>query len=216
MQKILSNINFLEFSNQLKAHLQNGSLDKNAHTQMMPGGRITVPDFDKPPRKSAVLILFYPDNNKVYFPLIRRPKYNGAHSGQMALPGGKYEKTDRNLIQTALRESCEEIGVCKTGIQVLGCLSELFIPITNMTVLPVIATSDYKPTFYTDQVEVEELFTISLNEFFDPLVKKKEVWDLRGNDVDIPFYLLQKQKVWGVTAMMLCELELLLNKILNK
>ena len=62
-------------------------------------------------RKSGVLLLFYPDASTIYFPLIKRPQYPGAHSGQVALPGGKVEEGDPDVVFTALREAEEERGV---------------------------------------------------------------------------------------------------------
>ena len=57
--------------------------------------------------KSSVLLLLYPDDKQesLLFVLIQRPEYDGVHSGQISLPGGRYETIDRNLTETALRES---------------------------------------------------------------------------------------------------------------
>lgn len=209
MQNTIHTVYFTDFLQKLKIHLA-GALNKQAQEFMMPKGRITTPDFSNPPQKSAVLILFYPDNGKIMFPLIRRPKYNGVHSGQMALPGGKREKDDTDLIHTALRETCEEIGICKTKVQVLGVLSDHYIPITNMMVQPVVGFVHEKPDFMIDENEVDELFTIGLDEFLNKEIKMQEMWNLRGHEVEVPFYLMQKQKVWGATAMILSELESLI------
>ena len=62
-------------------------------------------------RHSGVLILFYPHDGDIYFPLTLRATYNGVHSGQVSLPGGGREPQDADIIATALRETQEEIGV---------------------------------------------------------------------------------------------------------
>ena len=214
MHETLTISDLKEFANALHKAL-GGNLNKKAQDLMMPQGRLTIPDFTKPPKQSAVLILFYPDKDGIYFPLIRRPRYDGAHSGQMALPGGKREKEDEDLIYTALRETCEEIGVCLGKADVLGVLSEHFIPVTNMIVLPVIGVLHETPIFEPEPNEVEEIFTINLQEFFNRENKKRETWKLRGQDVEVPFYLLKHQKVWGATAMILSELEYLLTHALT-
>src|SRR3989337_4106176 len=72
-----------------------------------------------PPRPGGVIILLYEDEGVIKFPLIKRPEYLGAHSGQVSLPGGKAEPGE-DAIQTALRECEEEIGVGRNGIKVLG------------------------------------------------------------------------------------------------
>lgn len=178
-----------------------------AHSQMMPKGRIMVPANGDLPRKSAVLLLLYPHKNRLYFPIIRRPVYNGMHSGQMALPGGKCEEQDHTLIETALRECHEEIGVPAKEVSVLGTLSELYIHVTHMQVLPVVGFTDKKPAFRTDPLEVDALFEIECQQIFEPGLKQTEAWNLRGETVQVPYYLLAGQKVWGATAMILSEFE---------
>jgi 8-oxo-dGTP pyrophosphatase MutT (NUDIX family) len=200
----LSIANFLSEISQI---LKQDKPGLNAHSQMMPQGRIMVPEDEKQPRKSAVLLLFYLQNNRLYFPIIRRPVYNGIHSGQMALPGGKFEDRDKSLVETALRECHEEIGVLPNEVRVLGALSELYIHVTHMLVLPVVGFVEKKPTFKTDPLEVDALFEIEYQQLFDPELKKKEPWNLRGETIDVPFYYFAKQKVWGATAMILSEFE---------
>ncbi len=178
-----------------------------AHQIMMPQGRIMVPNHTDSPIKSAVLLLLYPKGDQLHFPIIRRPIYNGMHSGQMALPGGKQEKLDASLEQTAVREACEEIGICSSNIQILGHLSELYIAVTHIHVLPVVAFAQQEPSFILDSHEVDELFTIPITDLFIPEIKKRELWDLRGQEVEVPFYHLANHKVWGATAMILSEFE---------
>lgn len=157
-------------------------------------------------RRSAVLILFYPYRDQILVPLILRPKYDGVHAGQMAFPGGRYEKTDENLIRTALREAQEEIGIKAADVQILGKLTELFIPPSNFYVLPVIGKLPYKPDFYPDPREVEAVLEVTLDEMMDESIVGSSVLDVRGVTIDAPFYDIQGHKVWGATAMMISEL----------
>lgn len=186
------------------------SLNKHgewAQKLMMPEGRIVTPNYNENPTPCAVLLVLFESNNKIQFPLIRRPIYDGLHSGQMAFPGGKYEKTDSDLIATALRETQEEIGIDPNLINILGTLSPLYIPITNMEILPVVGYVKIKPQFILNNFEVDELFEVDISDFLSSETKKKENWNLRGNRVDVPYYYLEKQKVWGATAMILSEFE---------
>ena len=68
--------------------------------------------------QSSVLILLYPDDGKIWLVLMLRPQYQGVHSGQISLPGGKYEDSDDSLIFTALRETKEEIGIDPVIVQI--------------------------------------------------------------------------------------------------
>ncbi|MCF0065074.1 CoA pyrophosphatase [Dyadobacter chenwenxiniae] len=162
-------------------------------------------------RKSAVLVLFYPYKDEIYFPLILRPAYDGVHSGQVAFPGGRFEPTDENLIRTALREAQEEIGLRLNDVKILGILTELFIPASNFYVLPVIATMPYRPDFYPDPREVEDIFEIKLKEISDIEIIGSSDIQVRGEQVHAPHYTVQGYKIWGATAMMISELLTVLN-----
>lgn len=113
-------------------------------------------------------------------------------------------------MQTALRETHEEIGIDPKKVDILGSLSDLYIPITNILVKPFIAVTTSNLNFKTDPIEVNKLHRIKLNDLKSNAHKKSEKWNLRGHEVNVPFYLLENQKVWGATAMMLSELETIL------
>ncbi|MGE4289694.1 MAG: CoA pyrophosphatase [Salinivirgaceae bacterium] len=210
MFQLIKNSNTESLVTAIRHLLQQGKPGISAQKAMLPKGRVLSSNSSIPPRSSAVLLLLYPKNNELYFPVIRRPIYNGMHSGQMALPGGKTEEGDASLIQTALRESHEEIGVDKNSIEILGSLTDLYIEVTHMQVLPVVGYLGKKPDFSIQKSEVDALFEIPLSHLFKPELKKKEWWNLRGERIEIPFYHLSEQKVWGATAMILSEFEQLL------
>src|SRR5262245_61829436 len=87
-------------------------------------------------RLSAVMILFCEDeHDRLFIPLIQRLPYEGVHSGQISLPGGKFDQTDIDLSQTAIRECREEIGVTEE-IEMIGKLSQLYIPVSGFLVEP--------------------------------------------------------------------------------
>ena len=198
---------FNEFINHLQIQLRQPLPGPEAHLKMASASRLrlkTQPN--EKTRRSAVLILFYPYRDQILVPLILRPKYDGVHAGQMAFPGGRYEKTDENLIRTALREAQEEIGIKASDVQVLGQLTELFIPPSNFFVLPVIGKLSYRPDFYPDPREVEAVLEVSLEEMMDERIVGATVLDVRGITIDAPFYDIQGHKVWGATAMMISEL----------
>lgn len=157
-------------------------------------------------RKSAVLILFYPHENEIYLPLILRPAYDGVHSGQMAFPGGRYEPEDEDLIRTAKREAMEEIGLRLNDVEVLGVLTELFIPPSNFFVLPVVAALPYRPDFFPDPREVERVIEVPLREIEDHSIVGISEISVSGTAVRAPHFLIQDYKVWGATAMMVSEL----------
>lgn len=166
-------------------------------------------------RKSAVLILFYPYQGEIYFPVILRPAYDGVHSGQIAFPGGSYERTDENLVRTALREAQEEIGLRLTDVKILGILTDIFIAPSNFNVLPVIGVMPYRPDFYPDAREVEEVFEIKLTDITNKDIIGSSELLLRGETVIAPHYELMNYKIWGATAMMISELIAVINLPVN-
>lgn len=158
-------------------------------------------------RKSGVLILFYPEKSGTYFPLIKRPEYVGFHSGQVAFPGGKMEISDENIVQTALREAEEEVGVDRNLVQVLGKLSDLYIPTSNFLVSPIIGFLEKKPEFIPEAKEVSRVIQTELPLLFSPEIKKRKILTLGPNlNLDTPYFEIDGEIVWGATAMILSEL----------
>lgn len=174
----------------------------SSHKRFMHPGRSM--DIPADLRSSAVLILLYPHENEIYFPLILRPKYDGKHGGQMALPGGKTEPSDENVIRTALREAQEEIGIRAMDVQILGQLTEVYIPISNYVVYPVIGYMDYTPQFYPDAREVDKIYTPKLTDLKGETVHRAIT--IGNQEVDVPGFEIQDTWVWGATALMLGEL----------
>jgi 8-oxo-dGTP pyrophosphatase MutT (NUDIX family) len=164
-------------------------------------------------RQSAVLLLLYPYQGTLHLPVILRPAYDGVHGGQVALPGGGQEKFDRNLIQTALREAQEEIGIKASDVQVLGQLSPLYVSASNYVVQPVVGCLNYRPDFFPDAREVAEIIELSLSLLSDKgIVGTKELL-IRDVPIQAPFYGIDTHIVWGATAMMLSEFLTLLEEI---
>ena len=157
-------------------------------------------------RIGCVLILLYPgEDQHVHFPLIVRPEYEGVHSGQVALPGGKKDEEDLDFIATALRETSEEIGVDVDRSFVLGRLSQLYIPPSNFIVHPVVAAIPHKPTFVPSQREVAKLITVDLISLLGDAKREVKEVQWKGQTVNLPFYNIDGHTVWGATAMILGE-----------
>lgn len=158
------------------------------------------------PREGAVMILLYMENGSIRFPLIQRSLYDGVHSGQMALPGGKKEAEDVSLIQTALRETEEEVGVSARSVKVIGNLSPFFVAASNVRVLPVVAATAGVPSFVPEPAEVQEIITPTLDQLLFSKNKGIKRMNIRNStSVKAPYYRLEGKTVWGATAMILSE-----------
>lgn len=203
-----------EFIGLLQRDLQQPLPGEAAQYRMAPRprtGRLPYNHSPETARRSGVLVLFYPapdtiGQNAIYLPLILRPTYDGVHSGQMGFPGGGWEAGDSDLVATALREAEEEIGVIPSHIHVIGQLTPLYVFASNHLVYPTVAWIDYRPLFRPDPHEVAQIIEIPLLDLLNPANRKEEEWQLRDRKAAVPFYLIQKQTIWGATAMMLSEL----------
>ncbi|MCC6690809.1 MAG: CoA pyrophosphatase [Bacteroidia bacterium] len=167
------------------------------------------------PQKGAVLILIYPQSGCLQTVAMLRPDYGGPHSGQVSFPGGKYEESDGSLENTALRETSEELGLDTKNIEVLGGLTDLYIPISNFNVYPFLAVMDSAPVFLPDTKEVKRVIKIPLSDILNNAnIKRKPIMmALIGKEIEMPYFDLQGETIWGATAMMLSELKELLKPI---
>ena len=160
-------------------------------------------------------MLLFPDkNNILHFVLIKRPQYNGVHSNQYALPGGKKEGNE-NKKETALRETQEEIGIKRDEIQIIGKLSEIYVPPSNFLIFPFIGYCSSTPLFTADQNEVDEIIKIQLDELFKNDVVKSTHKSIIHNgqrfNMSVPFLDLNGRDVWGATGAILNELKVILS-----
>lgn len=156
---------------------------------------------------SSVLILLYPNKNTIYTVFILRQTYDGVHSGQVSFPGGRIEKKDNSLIETALREAEEEVNIRSEKVNVLGSLSELFIPPSNYLVLPVLGFMENRPDLKPDLNEVSEIIEADISFLFDENKLKSKTIDIRGHKIEAPYFDVNGYVVWGATAMILSELK---------
>lgn len=160
------------------------------------------------PRKAAVLALFYPDcNNHTNLLLTLRANYNGVHSAQISLPGGKFESADNNLVNTALRETNEEVGISAKNIKIVKRMTETYIPPSNFLVHPFFGVMEEIPKFNYNH-EVRRIIEVKLLDLLDPKsVTSKNLNTSYMKNIDVPCFELNNYIVWGATAMILSEIK---------
>jgi 8-oxo-dGTP pyrophosphatase MutT (NUDIX family) len=163
-------------------------------------------------KAAAIMILLYPKNAGVYTVFIQRPEYDGIHSGQISFPGGKKEDSDIDLIQTAIRETSEEIGVVSTEIKIISSLTPLYIPVSNTLVTPVVGWLEKEPVFKPQEKEVVFIIEANIRTLLDPSIIKTKPFEIRGEMIDIKYFDYQNNTIWGATAMILHELFTLMRR----
>lgn len=156
-------------------------------------------------REAAVLAVLHPSADGVRILLIERPSHLHHHAGQVAFPGGRREAGE-SLLETALRETEEELGLDRSTIRVLGGLTPLFIPPSGYCVYPFVAWADVLPDLRPEPGEVADWFTARLAELADPACRQEVERSVRGQTFTVPAFHVEGRHVWGATAMMLSEL----------
>ncbi len=198
------------FRNGLKLALSSDLPGLDAHLMLAPRERMKglkelLASSDA--KSSAVLIVLFPENNQLKVIFILRSIYDGVHSGQISFPGGQRDQTDSNAIETALRETYEEVGLKIEASDVLGKLSNLFIPHSNFIVEPYVAFVENVDMLLPDPDEVQEIYKISLQQLLDEsTIQTKEVLSRNNQSIKAPCFYVNDLKIWGATAMILNEL----------
>lgn len=179
---------------------------ERAHRLMLPHGRELYPTPGNTKTiQSSILMLLFPYNEKVSTCLIRRPSSMRNHAGQIAFPGGRVEPVDKNLIDTALRESFEEIGTDSSQVEIIGALTPLYVNVSNFIINPFIGWSNIVPQFKFDNQEVDEIFIVPVENFSNHTANQlQEVTTTRGT-FEVPGFYVNKLFVWGATAMIISE-----------
>jgi 8-oxo-dGTP pyrophosphatase MutT (NUDIX family) len=164
-----------------------------------------------PAKPGGVMILLFERDGDWWIPLMKRPEYNGHHSGQVSFPGGKMEPEDIDLTETALRETKEEIGIDKEEIDLLGSLTELFIVASNFKVLPTVGVLNKLPQYRPDHYEVESILELSISQLKDEQIRGVETMHFGQYTIHSPYYEVEGHRIWGATAMILSELSYLMD-----
>ena len=210
----MSNIDKIEW---LRQRLLQPLPGRNAQERMI--GRVVnmpikVPDNARP---SAVLCLLFPMNDELHLLLMKRREDNTAHSGQVSFPGGRFESTDADFKATALREAQEEVGIVSEEVDILGALTPLYIPVSNFNVYPYVGFAKQQPQYnlsqnevsYTIEVPLSNLLHAERKTFTEVISPARPDYKMQVN----AYKLEDGTIIWGATAMIISELEVILNDL---
>lgn len=161
-------------------------------------------------RRAGVLILLFPSQDGLSVILTVRTQEVESHKGQVSLPGGIMDAKDSDIIETALRESGEEIGLETERVEVLGLLDDTLVP-SKSIITPVVGYVNSKPLANPSEVEVAEVFDVPLAFFADDENGRREERELNGRRFALWFYEYKGKVIWGATAGILRNLAKLLS-----
>lgn len=181
-----------------------------AQLQMAPDHRAGTLSPDRvgtPPKQAGVLVLLvdYHDGAGLRVVLTRRSDKLRGHRGQISFPGGRRDPDDESFAACALRETCEELGLCDDRITPLGALTPVYIPPSHFHVHPTVAHYDGQPQFRPNPAEVADVFDFPLRDLLDERFVAAADYDFNGQRVRVPFFQVNGYQVWGATAIMLSE-----------
>jgi 8-oxo-dGTP pyrophosphatase MutT (NUDIX family) len=175
-----------------------------SHQKMLPPNRILkAPTSGTSKIKySSVLLLLFQENMELKACLIKRPQHMKHHAGQIALPGGKMEDGETDIV-TALRETSEEIGVSADKIQILGKLTAFYVEVSCFQIQPIVGWLSHKPKVKLNPEEVEKVFFFPVHNFKPPYAHVQ--LETRTGNLNVPCIKYQREIIWGATAMILSE-----------
>jgi len=169
----------------------------------------TPGEFPSTARTAAGLLLLYPGDRGPSIPLTIRASGLRRHAGQISLPGGATDEGE-TLVQAALREAHEEIGVDPARVRVLGELTPVYVLVSGFTLHPIVGITDERPDFTPAAHEVEELIEVSIDDLKDASNIRQGIRTREGVAIEYPYFDLRGSHVWGATAMVLGEFVCLL------
>ncbi len=151
---------------------------------------------------SAVMILLYPKDGEYCILLNKRSEQVEHHKGEISFPGGATDPEDRDSLETALRETEEEMGIKRDDITVLGEMDEVATR-SQFRVQVFAGTIEYPYTFSPSAIEIAEVLEFPVPALLDPANRLVEThWD-NGQPVSSYSYVHEEHVVFGVTARIL-------------
>ena len=167
-------------------------------------------------RRASVMALLYPIEGELHLLYIQRtsPKRD-RHAGQISFPGGSVDPGDTDATFTALRELEEEVGVPGASVEVLGGLTQLYIPVSNFMVTPFVGYLPKRPNFTLQKTEVARILELPFAHFLQAEARQVGPRKLVNGMTlqDVPYWAIQGEEVWGATSMMTAELVALISNI---
>lgn len=157
-------------------------------------------------RSAAVLVPLFLREDVVHVVLTKRTEHVRTHQGQVSFPGGAWEPGDRTLLDTALREAHEEVGIRAADAEILGVLQDTPTAVSGFIVRPFVGAIPHPYEFVQDVAEVAGLLSPQLEIFADVSRRRETIRERDGVRYPIYYYDVDGEMVWGATARMLVAL----------
>jgi 8-oxo-dGTP pyrophosphatase MutT (NUDIX family) len=177
--------------------------DVRERLALLPPGRIAIPLVEGS-LPAAVLVPLFERDGEANVVLTKRPETMPSHQGEIAFPGGKFERSvDADLEAAALREALEEVGIEPESVEIVAQLEGIATVASRFTITPFVGFLAEPPVLRPNPLEVVRVLEVPLSELMAEGVYREEKWDTWMADLDVHFYELEDETVWGATARIL-------------
>ncbi|MDX1406088.1 MAG: CoA pyrophosphatase [Woeseiaceae bacterium] len=161
---------------------------------------------------AAVLIPLIPRQGALSVLLTERSPDLTHHAGQISFPGGRMDPGDSDIVETALRETREEVGIEPADIEIVGYLDPN-PTVTGYAVTPVVGLVEMRRELVIDPIEVKSAFEVPLPFLLDEANQRSSEREFAGVKVPITEFVYGEYRIWGATAAMLVEFRRILFNI---
>lgn len=155
-------------------------------------------------KKSAVLILFMEKDGLPHVIMTLRTDKVSTHKGQVSFPGGGYDSTDKDFLDTALRETMEEVGIPPEEIEVLGEFDE-YISVMGYHVYVYVGAINKSHEYIVCRDEIDEMLEVPFSIFYNEEYNRCEKITYEGRDYDVYYYDFGTTTIWGMTARIITD-----------
>lgn len=159
-------------------------------------------------RPSAVLVGLFETSRGVEAILTRRSQEMTNHRGEISFPGGRLDAGE-TVVDAALRETHEEIGLLPSDARVVGELNGMATVVSNSHIVPIVARYASAPKFRAVNSEVDRVFSVPLLELTQKDTYSQEHWIFSDREFQINFFYLDDETIWGATARILFQVMML-------
>ncbi len=154
--------------------------------------------------KAGVLIPIFFKENQAHLLFTLRTETLEHHRGQISFPGGRMDQQDQDLMQTALRETEEEVGIRQSDIKILGGI-DYFLTTSNFLIRPFVGVFDYPYSFRINKAEIQRLIEVPLLHLLGDDNFEIKPYEINGMRWKVHYYTYHRDIIWGVTGFLLSD-----------
>jgi 8-oxo-dGTP pyrophosphatase MutT (NUDIX family) len=154
---------------------------------------------------AAVLVPLFLDHGHSHILFTQRSMEVRDHKGQISFPGGRWEESDADLRQTALRETEEELGIAPSEVEVLGELGQLVTP-TGYHITPYVGLIPHPYAYRLNPTEIAGIIEVPLEHLLEPQNLRLERGEFFNSLTEMPYFQFKQHVIWGATGRITREL----------